>query len=127
MNTSTKIQTSSASKAVDAPPAKRAQPKSARRRSRESALQGLYQWLVTGDEVAIIDAHVRELEDFNKVDREHFDLLLYGSELVAAVGQQHGTTLVTAQYLVKRHLAGFQGADKALQLLQSLFVAGGGR
>ena len=81
MNTSTKIPTSPASKTAqtaDGPPAKRAQPKSARRRSRESALQGLYQWLVTGDDVAIIDAHVRELEDFNKVDREHFDLLLKG-------------------------------------------------
>ncbi|MBY0233560.1 MAG: N utilization substance protein B, partial [Burkholderiaceae bacterium] len=31
-------------------PAKRAQPKSARRRSREAALQGLYQWLITGDD-----------------------------------------------------------------------------
>ena len=57
---------------------KRAAPKSARRRSREAALQGLYQWLVTGDEVAVIDAHMRELEGFGKADIAHFVTLLNG-------------------------------------------------
>ncbi len=64
--------------------AKRAQPKSARRRSREAALQGLYQWLVTGDDVATIDAHMRELDEFDKVDRAHFDALLNGCILEAS-------------------------------------------
>nr|WP_295083188.1 transcription antitermination factor NusB [uncultured Roseateles sp.] len=64
-------------------PAKRAQPKSARRRSREAALQGLYQWLITGDDVATIDAHMREQEDFGKADRAHFDALLNGCILEA--------------------------------------------
>ena len=62
---------------------KRAQPKSARRRSRELALQGLYQWLITGDDVATIDAHMREQEDFDKADRSHFDALLNGCILEA--------------------------------------------
>ncbi|WP_310388917.1 transcription antitermination factor NusB [Roseateles sp.] len=66
------------------PTAKRPQPKSARRRSREAALQGLYQWLVTGDDVATVDAHMRELDDFDKVDRAHFDALLNGCILEAA-------------------------------------------
>ena len=57
---------------------KRSPPKSARRRSREAALQGLYQWLVTGDEVAVIDAHMRELEGFGKADVAHFVTLLNG-------------------------------------------------
>ncbi len=62
----------------------RAQPKSARRRSRESALQGLYQWLITGDDVATIDAHMQEQEGFNKVDRAHYVALLSGCIMEAA-------------------------------------------
>ncbi len=53
-------------------------PKSARRRSRELALQGLYQWLVSGEDAAVIDAHIREQEGFDKCDRAHFDALLHG-------------------------------------------------
>jgi transcription antitermination protein NusB len=61
------------------PAKKRAAPKSARRRSREFALQGLYQWLLAGSDVAAIEADVRELEHFDKCDREHFDALLRGA------------------------------------------------
>ena len=57
---------------------KRAAPKSARRRSRELALQGLYEWLVGGADAAVIDAHMREQEGFDKCDHEHFDALLHG-------------------------------------------------
>jgi len=60
------------------PPKKRAQPKSARRRSREIALQGLYEWLVSGAEASLVDAHVREQVDFDKCDTAHFDALLHG-------------------------------------------------
>jgi len=66
------------------PVAKRSQAKSARRRSREAALQGLYQWLITGDDVATIDGHMREQDDFSKVDQAHFDALLNGCILEAA-------------------------------------------
>ena len=60
------------------PAAKRAPQKSARRRSRELALQGLYQWLVSGSEPGDIEANVREIEGFDKADRAHFDALLHG-------------------------------------------------
>ncbi len=53
-------------------------PKSARRRSREAALQGLYEWLISGGEPGVIDAHMREQEGFDKCDRAHFDALLHG-------------------------------------------------
>jgi N utilization substance protein B len=53
-------------------------PKSARRRSREAALQGLYEWLISGTEAAVIDAHMREQEGFDKCDSVHFDALLHG-------------------------------------------------
>lgn len=52
--------------------------KSARRRAREFALQGLYQWQLNPSEASKVEAHVRELEDFGKCDRAHFDALLHG-------------------------------------------------
>ena len=58
-------------------------PKSARRRSREVALQGLYEWLVSGAEARLIDAHMHEQEGFDKCDAAHFDALLHGCILEA--------------------------------------------
>ena len=59
-----------------APGARKA--KSPRRRARETAVQGLYQWLVAGTEAAEIDAHMRENEAFGQCDSAHFDALLHG-------------------------------------------------
>jgi transcription antitermination protein NusB len=53
-------------------------PKSARRRSRELALQGLYQWLLSGAPVAHIVDVIAQMDGFNKADRAHFDALLHG-------------------------------------------------
>jgi N utilization substance protein B len=52
--------------------------KSARRRSREVALQGMYEWLISGAEPAVIEAHMREQEGFDKCDPAHFTALLHG-------------------------------------------------
>ena len=52
--------------------------KSARRRSRELATQGLYQWLLSGASSAEIDAQMRTVQGFDKADVEHFDALLRG-------------------------------------------------
>jgi len=60
------------------PAMKRAAPKSARRRSRELALQGLYQWLIQGSDVPAIEANLRELEGYAKADAAHLDALLSG-------------------------------------------------
>jgi N utilization substance protein B len=57
---------------------RRAVPRSARRRARELALQGLYQWLLSGGEAKSITAHLREQESFEKCDVAHFDRLLQG-------------------------------------------------
>jgi transcription antitermination protein NusB len=65
-------------KSEQAAGAKPPKPKSARRRSREIALQGLYEWLVSGTDAGVIDAHMREQEGFDKADRAHFDALLHG-------------------------------------------------
>lgn len=64
--------------AVPADAKKRAAPKSARRRSREFALQGLYQWLLSGESARTVEAHIVEQEGFAKCDRAHFDALLHG-------------------------------------------------
>jgi N utilization substance protein B len=58
--------------------ARPARPKSPRRRSREVALQGLYEWLIGGAEAAVIDAHMQEQDGFEKCDRAHYDALLHG-------------------------------------------------
>ena len=60
------------------PGARRAAPKSARRKSREFALQGLYEWLLGGADAGVVDAHVREQDGFDKCDLAYFDLLLHG-------------------------------------------------
>ena len=50
-----------------------------RHRAREFALQGLYQWLLAGEDAGAIDAHIREAHGFDKADAEHFNALLHGS------------------------------------------------
>jgi N utilization substance protein B len=59
-------------------PKKRVVPKSGRRRSREFALQGLYEWLIAGSDAGVVDAHMREQQGFDKCDTVHFDALLHG-------------------------------------------------
>ena len=61
-----------------------AKPRSSRRRAREFALQGLYEWLVSASDPGLIDAHMREQDDFAKCDAAHFDMLLHGCIAEAA-------------------------------------------
>lgn len=54
--------------------------KMARRRARELALQGVYQWLLSGNSMLTVQKHVEsETEDLDKVDRELFISLLRGT------------------------------------------------
>jgi N utilization substance protein B len=52
--------------------------RSARRRSRELAMQGLYQWLLSGEGGGAIQAHIEASPGFERADRAHFDTLLHG-------------------------------------------------
>ena len=68
-----------------AAPAKAARggnPRSARRRAREAALQGLYQWLVGGQDIAAIEGHLMEHEDYadieSRTDMRHYREVLHG-------------------------------------------------
>lgn len=58
--------------------APRDRAKSSRRRAREFALQGLYEWQINPREGDEIDAHIREQDEFAKCDRAHYDALLHG-------------------------------------------------
>lgn len=60
----------------------RANTRSARRRAREFALQGVYSWLLRGDagtqDAGEIDAHIRDGEAFSEADAQWFNTLLHG-------------------------------------------------
>ena len=63
-----------------------------RRRAREFAVQGLYQWLLAGGNADEVIEHLRELDGFARADRVHLDALLQGgigeaSALDAAIGR----------------------------------------
>jgi N utilization substance protein B len=64
--------------------ARKAGSKSVRSRSREFALQALYQSLVSKNEVADIDLFTRDLAGFSKADAAYFDVLLQGCSHEAA-------------------------------------------
>ena len=59
-------------------PASGAGGKASRRRARELALQGLYQWLLSREDAGLVDAHMREQTGWDKADHAHFDALLHG-------------------------------------------------
>lgn len=52
--------------------------RSARRRSREFAMQGIYQWLLSAEDTGAIQAHIETGPGFDRADRAHFDVLLRG-------------------------------------------------
>ena len=65
--------------------------KSARRRSREFALQGLYSWLLAGQPASDIARQLQESKGFERADGAYFDALLRGAieqqgELEQALG-----------------------------------------
>ncbi len=61
---------------VHANPSKNRSP---RRRSREFALQGLYEWILNKDDASAVIDHIRQAHGFNKADTEHFVNLLSGT------------------------------------------------
>jgi N utilization substance protein B len=63
-------------------------PRSARRRARELALQGLYAWLVRDtdslQDAGEIEAHLRDEDEFDQADAVWFQTLLHGAMKDAA-------------------------------------------
>jgi transcription antitermination protein NusB len=68
-------------------------PKKSRRKSREFAVQGLYQWALSASPVEEIEKQLREEKSFAAVDDEHFATLLRGviaqAHLLDAMLQPH--------------------------------------
>jgi transcription antitermination protein NusB len=58
--------------------------KSSRRRAREYALQGLYQWQLAGGTSAAIQAQLADDKNFSQADSEYFAQLLKGAMAAAA-------------------------------------------
>ena len=58
---------------------RRSHTRNARRRSRELALQGLYQYFLNPADVGEIDAHIRDAPGFDKADLQFYQSLLLGS------------------------------------------------
>ncbi len=75
---------------AQAPPGKASRPKAGgrargggggrnpRRRAREFAVQGLYQWLIAGGSAEEVLAHLREQDGFERADLVHLDALVSG-------------------------------------------------
>ncbi|TJZ72877.1 transcription antitermination factor NusB [Chitiniphilus eburneus] len=60
-------------------PAPAAKPRSARRRAREFAVQGVYQWQLTGDTVHGIERYLKESSPaFSRADETLFRAIFYG-------------------------------------------------
>ncbi len=72
--------------------------KSSRRRSREFALQGLYQWQLAGTDSATIAAQLGDAEGFSKIDAAYFNLLLEGAVAGAAQMEQLIAPLLDRAY-----------------------------
>lgn len=79
--TQTKSETKSSITPLKQPasnPAAKPGRKTRRRRSRELALQGLYQWRVAGGTVEAIEAQLRETNEFPRTDEAYLSVLLQG-------------------------------------------------
>lgn len=53
-------------------------PKKSRRKAREFAVQGLYQWALAGNSSEEIEKQLREDKSYALIDSEHFSALLRG-------------------------------------------------
>ncbi len=76
----------------------KAPPKSSRRRSRELALQGIYQWRLTNDDPEQIEKQIRADKGMGRYDADFFSKLLRGAltqhaELETAVTMHLDRTL----------------------------------
>ena len=93
--------------------------KSPRRRAREFALQGLYQWRLSGNDEAAIEAHLADIAGFDKADRDFFVGLLRG------VLAQHGALQEQLQALLDRPFAELSPVESSVLLAGAYELAKG--
>jgi N utilization substance protein B len=58
---------------------KKSAPSSARRRAREFALQGIYQWLLSGTAPELVMAQLEDAEGYARCDRAYCEVLFRGA------------------------------------------------
>jgi N utilization substance protein B len=75
-----------------------ADTRTGRRRSREFALQGLYQWQLAGAEPAAIAGELADARGFDKIDAEYFRALLDGAIADAAALEQEIAPLLDRRF-----------------------------
>lgn len=74
--------------------ANKAPQKSPRHRARELAMQGIYQWRITGGEAAQIEKQIHAEKNLGRYDKELFSSLLRG-----VLGQHADIEVLVAQHL----------------------------
>ena len=72
--------------------------KTDRRRSREFALQGLYQWQLAGTDPETIARQLAEAKGFEKVDTAYFETLLDGAVAAAAALERDIAPLLDREF-----------------------------
>ncbi len=87
--------------------------KTSRRRSREFALQGLYQWQLAGTDPKTIAMQLGDAEGFDKMDVDYFRLLLEGAVANAAELEQAITPFLD------RSFKGLSPVERGILLLAS--------
>lgn len=86
--------------------------KSARRRAREFALQGIYAWLIDPQDINLIEHHLRVTgHGFNKADGQHFNALLRG------VIEQQNTLEILLTPHVDRPLIDLSPIERSILLI----------
>ena len=88
--------------------------RSSRRRSREFALQGLYQWQLARHRCATIAAQLSEARGFDKIDRDYFSALLAGAIREAQRLEQ------SLQPCLDRKCAQLSPVERAILLIAAL-------
>jgi N utilization substance protein B len=86
---------------------------SARRKARRFAMQGLYQWQMTGTSIKEIEQQFLEENDMKKVDMQYF------RELLSGVVTQLDTIDETMEPLLDRKLSGLDPVTQAILRLSS--------
>lgn len=89
----------------------------ARRRAREFALQGLYQWQLAGTAPAIIAAQLAEAQGFGKIDLDLFTRLLHG-----VIGEGAGLEAMLVPHL-DRPLKELSPVERAVLLIATYELA----
>ena len=87
--------------------------KSARRRARELTLQALYQWQLSGQNVAFIEQQFVDGKDYAKADQNYFSLLLRGTIKESEILQAAITPCID------RKFAELSPVERAILLLAS--------